>query len=137
MKKILLILGVVVVLAGGYGYYLYTKPVSGLMNVDPDFSLSSDSLYSYFDTNEEAANAKYLGKIIEVKGKVREFSIGDSGEVSVILSTGNPMFSVNCGMNKEQEIDYKSYKVGDTIKVKGECSGISMDVVMTRGVIVK
>lgn len=137
MKKFFLILVVIVVVAAGYAYYLYTKPVGGLEDVDADYSLSSDELYSYFDTSEAEANAKYLGKVIEVKGMVREFSIGDSGELSVILSTENPMFSINCGMNKEQLVDYKNYKVGDTIKVKGECSGISLDVVLTRGVIVK
>jgi len=137
MKKILLIVFLLIVLAGGYAYYMYMKPVEGLADADAAYSLTSDELYDYFDTNESEANAKYLGKIIEVRGEIREFSIGDSGDLSVILATGNPMFSVNIGMNKNQTIDYKNYKTGDSIKVKAECTGISMDVVLTRGVIVK
>jgi len=47
------------------------------------------------------------------------------------------MFGINCGLSKGQEGQYKNYKEGDSIKIKGECSGISMDVVLTRCVIVK
>jgi len=136
MKKILIIIAVVFIVGAGYAYYLYNKPVANTKNIDAAYTLSADELFTHFETNESDANAKYLGKIIEVNGKVREFSIGDSGELNLVLSSASEMFGINCGLSKDQDVAYKNYKIGDSIRVKGECSGISMDVVLTRCVIV-
>lgn len=137
MKKILLIIGILILAGGIFGFYLYNKPVADTSDIDASFSLSADELFRQFETNESEANSKYLGKIIEVNGTVREFSIGDSGELNMILASESEMFGINCGLSKGQDAAYKNYKVGDPIKIKGECSGISMDVVLTRCVIVK
>ena len=137
MKKILLILLVIAILGGGYAYYLYNKPVASTDDIKAELTISADELFSQFENNETEANSKYLGKIIEVSGKVRDFSIGDSGDLNVVLASGNEMFGINCGLAKGQDAKYKNYQVGDTIKIKGECTGISMDVVLTRCVIVK
>ena len=137
MKKIVLIIAVLFVIAGGYGWYLYNKPVASTRDLHADYSITADDLFDQFDTNEAEANSKYLGKIIEVYGKVREFSIGDSGELNLIMGSKSPMFGINCGLSQGQDINYKNYKVGDSISVKGECSGISLDVVLTRCFIVK
>ncbi len=124
------------VAGGGFAYYLYNKPVADTENIDASFTITADELFQQFELNETEANSKYLGKIIEVNGKVREFSIGDSGELNLVLASHSDMFGVNCGLSKDQDAKYKNYKVGDPIKIKGECSGISMDVVLTRCVIV-
>ena len=137
MKKILIVIGILVVLGGSYAYYLYNKPVADTTNIDATYSITADDLFSQFEVDETSANAKYLGKIIEVKGKVREFSIGDSGELNLVLASGSDFFGINCGLSKGQSAEYKNYKQGDSITIKGECSGISMDVVLTRCVIVK
>ena len=137
MKKVLIIVVILAALGGGYAFYLYNKPVADTTNIDAAFSISADDLFSQFEEDESTANSKYLGKIIEVNGKVREFSIGDSGDLNLVLASNSDMFGINCGLSKGQEGQYKNYKEGDSIKIKGECSGISMDVVLTRCVIVK
>ena len=124
------------VLAAIYGYYLYNKPVADTNDIDAAYSVSASELFKTYLADEPSANAKYLGKIIEVKGKVREFSIGDSGELNLIMASDHRMFGINCGLSKDQHISYKNYKTGDSITVKGECSGIALDVVLTRCVIV-
>ncbi len=136
MKKILIVILIALVIGGGYGYYLYNKPVANTESLNAAYSLSADELFNHFENNETDANSKYLGKIIEVSGKVREFSIGDSGELNLVLASGSEMFGINCGLSEGQDSRYKNYEVGDSIKIKGECSGISMDVVLTRCVIV-
>lgn len=137
MKKLLKIGLVLALLAGIYAYYLYNKPVAKLESVKPDYSLTAEELFSQFENNEAEANKKYLGKILEVNGKIQNLSLSDSGDFNLILASGSEMFGINCGMSVSEDAQYKSYKVGDSIKVKGECTGISMDVVMTRCVIVK
>ncbi|MBL0343140.1 MAG: hypothetical protein IPP71_21090 [Bacteroidetes bacterium] len=127
---------VIALLAGGYAWYLYNKPVAKLDNADAEYSLNADELFRQFENDEAAANKKYLGKIIEVNGKVRDLSIGDNGELNLIMASESDMFGINCGIGNSSEMQYKNYKVGDSILVKGECTGISMDVVLTRCVIV-
>jgi len=137
MKKIVVIIVVLGLVGAGYGYYLYNKPVANLDHQDADFALTAEDLFSQFENNEFDANQKYLGKIIEVSGKVKDLSIGDSGDLNMILASGSEMFGINCGITDVNESRYKNYKVGDSVWVKGECAGISMDVVLTRCVIVK
>lgn len=136
MKKIVLIILVLAALGAGYAYYLYNKPVADTSDLAAAYSLSADELFNQFENDESAANSMYLGKIVEVKGKIREFSIGDSGEINLVLASGSDMFGINCGLSKGQDKEYRKFREGDSIKVKGECSGISMDVVLTRCVIV-
>ncbi len=137
MKKVLVVVLVIALIAAGYGFYLYNKPVADTNDLKAAYTLSADELFNQFENDESGANAKYLGKIIEVNGKIREFSIGDSGEINLVLSSGSDMFGINCGLSKGQDSEYRNFREGDSIKVKGECSGISMDVVLTRCVIVK
>ena len=137
MKKLLIIFVVLAVIIGGYAIYLYNKPVADTQDLKAEYTVSADDLFRQFENNESEANSKYLGKIVEVNGKIREFSIGDSGELNMVLASESDMFGINCGLSKGQDADYKNYSEGDSIKIKGECSGISMDVVLTRCVIVK
>ena len=136
MKKIIGIILVVVVVGIGYAYYLYNKPVADTSDLSAAFSLTADDLFSQFENDESVANSRYLGKVIEVKGRIREFSIGDSGEINLVLASGSDMFGINCGLSKGEDKKYENFREGDSIKVKGVCSGISMDVVLTRCVIV-
>ena len=136
MKKVVLIILILAALGAGYAYYLYNKPVADTSDLAAAYSLSADELFNQFENDESAANSMYLGKIVEVKGKIREFSIGDSGEINLVLASGSDMFGINCGLSKGQDKEYRKFREGDSIKVKGECSGISMDVVLTRCVIV-
>jgi hypothetical protein len=137
MKKIFIIILIAGILGALYGYYLYNKPVADSAGIKPAYSLSAEELFSQFENDESSANAKYLGKMIEVTGKLREFSIGDSGELNLVLASGSEMFGINCGLSRGQETQFKNFQEGDTIRIKGECSGISMDVVLTRCVIIK
>src|SRR5688572_19371110 len=106
MKKILLFVVVIVILGGGYAYYLYNKPVASINDIDAELTISAEDLFSQFENNETEANTRYLGKIIEVRGKVRDFSIGDSGDLNLVLASGNEMFGINCGLAKGQDAKY-------------------------------
>jgi hypothetical protein len=136
MKKILLAILVMAVLGGGYAWYLYNKPVADTADLDAAYTVSANQLFSDFSADENMANQKYLGKIIRVNGTVRDVSIGDKGELNLVMNSGDEMFGVNCGLSKGQETAYKNYQVGDSIVIQGECTGLSLDVVMTRCVII-
>ncbi len=129
-KKIFFIVLLVAAVAGGFGLYQYYKPVSGLESVTPEFSLDAGTLYNDFLIDENAANEKYLGKVIEITGTVKNSTIAESGKYIVNIDSGDEMSGISCEVNAEKNPSVKDLKNGEQIKVKGVCSGILMDVVL-------
>jgi len=133
MKKILIILFILAAIAGTYGYYLYNKPRSGASDMKTDYSMDAKSLYSEFSTDENTANAKYLGKAIEVSGTIRSIETDDRGTMNIAIET-NDMGAVNCQFEKKDEMP--SLTEGSSVNVKGVCTGFLIDVVMVDCVLV-
>jgi hypothetical protein len=91
-------------------------------------TLSANDLVSQFD------NAKHLGKILVVKGKVAEIAT-ENDITNITLETGDPMAAVSCEMEKGAPTP--SVKAGDEVTLKGQCDGKLSDVVLTRCILVK
>jgi hypothetical protein len=117
------------IVLGAFALYYVNRPVSSVAGVKAEFSFPSTSLFQQFEENEEAANSKYLGKVIEVTGVVTGIDTGDDGLVNVTLN-GNDMFGVSCKSGDGQAKSIKKLHTGDQVKVKGVCSGKLMDVVL-------
>ena len=134
MKKIIIPLVVLGLIAAGVGYYMYNKPVESLNKKKADVSVSAEQILADYEANEEAANAKYLGKVVEVSGKVAEITT-EEGKNKVHLETANPISVVitelDAGNNAE------GLQVGDQATVKGMCSGYLSDVILVRSTVVK
>ncbi len=128
MKKLLILTVIILVLAGGgVGFYLFNKKVGGLEKVKADYYLTASMLYDAYETQEQEANAKYLDKILVVKGKVEKIEV-DENYSSIILKADNAMTGgVNCSFKHK----INGVNKGDVISIKGRCQGFLMDVVLT------
>lgn len=135
MKKILLFLLVLVIGGGAYGIYMYNKPHKNMQRQGADFELSASDLYSDFENDESAANTKYLDKIIQVSGNIREI-IKEEDKVSIILETGNLLGGITCELDDHSQHDISSLSEGDQLILKGICTGMLMDVVLVRCIII-
>ena len=70
IKKIVLILAVIGLVAAFIGYKMYNKPHVDT-SVTPMMSdLTTEALITAFKENESEANAKYLDRMIGVTGKI-------------------------------------------------------------------
>lgn len=121
-----------VVILAGVGFYMYNKPHQNMKKASSDFQLEASALFTEFETNETTANEKYLDKIVQISGVVRESSTDDDGQVSVTLDAGSSMFGVICkmdGLTKHKQTDFQP---GEQITLKGVCTGMLMDVVLVR-----
>jgi hypothetical protein len=126
-KKIILFAGVLVcLLAGGTGYYLFNKPRTSAAETNTDDSVTARELYSTFARDESMANKLYVNKVLEVSGTVMQ--IDQNGqEVTVLLSAGkSDAGGVNCSLSSNTAADLP--KNGESIRVKGLCTGFLMDV---------
>ena len=72
-----------------------------------------------FRENEAAANARYLGKVIEVSGKVREVQRANRA-ITIQLD------GVSCSFLPAAKPKLPS--TGEMIHIKGKCAGSLMDV---------
>lgn len=132
MKKYLLLLLLLVIVGLGVGYFLYNKPHKNIAKTPADFELEAPALFQEFETDETAANAKYLDKVVEVKGRVKETSVNEEGVVSVTLDAGADLFGVICQLDNLSEHKRLEFSEGETLTFRGVCTGMLMDVVLVR-----
>jgi hypothetical protein len=133
MKKILIPILLIVVVAAAVGYYMYNKPVASLEKKEADVSVSADQLLTDYETNESEANKKYLGKVVEVNGTVSALTT-EEGKHKVQLETSNPIASVIFELEEGKSID--DLQVGEEAKIKGMCSGYLSDVILVQSTVV-
>src|SRR5580658_4298721 len=127
-KRAILWGGIVLLLliAVAWAYHLYTKPHQSAAGETTDFTVSADSLYQQYQTNEHTADEKYLGKVIEVSGKLAEVQHSGNSEIW-ILSPQAGGGGINCQLFAGTKVDPEP-KNGAVVTVKGRCTGFLMDV---------
>ncbi len=136
MKKFLWIALLFLLLIAGIGVYLFNmSPTSTIGNQSIDVNMNAAALYKAYSSDEMAGNKKYIGKILLTEGKITEISKDDMGATVLLLAAGNAPGGVLCTFGKNE--DLSSFKIGDLVKVKGQCTGMLMDVVLNKCVVEK
>lgn len=133
-KKITAVVLVAAVSIGGYyAYDMYTAGPGKIENAKPAMRVAATLLLDDYNKSEKEANKKYIGKIIEVSGEIKEVSKNQEGQTIINLKTADPMNSINCTL-EQQTVPLQT---GQQVIVKGLCTGYMMDVYLTRCYIVK
>lgn len=133
MKKILSALLLVAIVGGFIAYKMWTKPHTDMQSASSDLTISAMDIYSQFSDDEEAANANYLDKVVEVSGTVVESNTED-GTTKVMLAAGDEaMGGVYCELDPLSTHKRTDFVANETIRLKCNCTGFTMvDVQMTR-----
>jgi DNA polymerase II small subunit/DNA polymerase delta subunit B len=136
-KKRILLAFISVAFIGGawFGYSEYNRKVKDLSTVTAEITLQTNELIAAFENNETVANAKYLDKIIAVKGCVKEIEKNDRGHYSIVLGDKAGMSSVRCSMDSVHVKDILMVKEGSVVTVKGACTGFNADELLGSDVI--
>jgi len=132
MKKYTLYIGLLGLLGAGVAYFMYNKPHKNIKKSKTDFQIEAVQLFTEFEENESDANTKYLDKLIELKGTVREVSSDKEGNVSIILNSDNDLAGVICQLDNLTTHNRTSFDKGEKVTLKGICTGMLMDVVLVR-----
>ncbi len=129
----LIIIGVLIAVVGGafWGISLYNKPHKDLNKTSPTYTLTSEALFTDYSSDEENSNEKYLNEILQITGTVKQKTPTENGGYVLILS-GDDMFGINCAFQPEEVTSLEQVNAGDKITVKGICSGMLMDVNLSR-----
>lgn len=125
-KTILLAAGLLCLIAAGTGYYLYNKPRTTAAEERTDKHITALKLYEEFTKNEQQANTVYVNKVLEVKGTVAD--VQQTGTTVSVLLAGqvDGIGGVNCSIAPDAKITLP--KVGESVLIKGLCTGLLMDV---------
>lgn len=135
MRRIILALIGLGFIGAGIGYYLYNKPMADLKDVKADFQLTATDLYEAFDSDEKAAETLYLGKILDVEGVISEVEATDEGGVNLSLEGGGLLGGVRCRLDQGGISSDASLTAGQSVIIRGECTGKLMDVELSRCVL--
>jgi hypothetical protein len=116
------------------GYKIYNKPHINVANEAADIEQTANTLFTEFSIDETKANAKYVDKIIAVKGVVT--SISEEGKKAAIaLQTNDSFGTVVCYLTAKDSKKSRQIKEGQLIVLKGICTGFLMDVILVKCVV--
>jgi len=129
MKKLFLFILLLVIITGSWiAYSLYNKP-----HRNPDeesaIKINAIELYQEFEKNETEANKKYLDKVLDINGVVVEIASNQASAQIILLGTEDPFFGIRCTMNDT----LSKAQVGDTVTLRGICTGYLSDVIIVNG----
>jgi len=128
--KVIIIL-LLVVIAGAAATYMYLYKPSRTAVTEKGIEVTAVHLVKDYQANEEAANAKYLDKTLQVTGTISAIEKSQEGQQIINLSSGDDFTGVYCTMLKEGPAT-----VGQTITIKGFCSGMLSDVRIREAIII-
>lgn len=119
-RKILLAVFLLLVVAGVVGYAIVFKSRSDVSQGKPDVAVSATDLVAAFEKDTAAAGKTYLGKVVEVTGRVKRIDTAGA----VVLGEENSMSEVAVGLDKKYHAaDFQKLKEGATAVLQGVCSG--------------
>ncbi len=125
-KRIFFGIGIVVIFLVAWGIYKVSLPHRNAAGEQSIATISAIDLYGEFQHSENTADKKWVGKVINVSGIIS--SVTESGNyVSINLQAASDG-GVNCSILKKDLDTDDKFKKGDSVNIKGKCTGFLMDV---------
>lgn len=119
----------------GLGVYKLYQPHQNAAGLQSVASLSALDFYNDFNTDEDMASKKWVGKVVEITGVIS--TIGENGKYFSINLQATESGGINCSMQKKDLNTVTKPMPGDTITMKGKCSGFLSDVNLVDCIIIK
>jgi hypothetical protein len=86
-------------------------------------SVSSSELYSAYDANAVAADAKFKGNVAVVRGQISSIGKGLMNEPYIALASGRSLFSVQCFFSPGTEHTLANLQKGQEVSIQGTVHG--------------
>ena len=123
-QKILLIS--ILILAGigaAIYWYIATEKFADTKDREAAFTVNAIDFIREFRKDDSVSNKKYGERIISVNGRVSELESPDSATVNIkFIDTTTGDYTI-FAFQEQYLSEAKSVKVGDSVSVKGSCSG--------------
>ena len=103
-------------------WYIFTVTFSDTAGLKPDYDKKAMDLISEFQQNDSSANHKYAEKIITVRGIVSAIESADT-TINIKMTDTTSGAYIIFAFQQQHLAEAKKIKEGDSIAVKGSCSG--------------
>jgi tRNA_anti-like len=121
--KRLLIIGTILFIVGGTAiWYIFTQKFEDTTKQQAAYTVNAVDFIKEFQASDSLANKKYAEKIITINGRVSEMEAADTTINIKMIDTLTDAYII-FAFQKENIMDVKKIKEGDSISVKGSCSG--------------
>jgi len=121
-KRLLTGLLVAVLVLAGIYWYVATEKFSDTKDREAAYTLNALDFISEFRQNTDAANVKFADKIIVLKGKVSAIEAADT-TLNIKFIDPQTASYVIFAFQQQHLGEAKTVRVGDSISIKGSCSG--------------
>ncbi len=134
MTKLIYAIAVVAITAlGGYYYvFVYSKTHHRNVQSEKGIVIQADSLSAAYQANEKNANALYLNKAVEISGTIVSIDKNQEGKITLIIGRPDSFSNVSVTLISTAPL---TQKIGESITIKGVCTGALSDVIVTEGVV--
>ena len=131
MRKAILILPFLLIIAvAGFAYFKFHNPTCKTGELKPEYRISAVKLFNEYQLVETTANSKYMNRVIEVSGKVKEVKSDLDGAVWVVIDAGNALFAVSCKLAQSEIPFANQIQKQEQVTLRGTCKGIMIDVIL-------
>lgn len=141
-RMILLLVLVTTAIGAGYAYKEYNRKRPSAANMNADFSDDIGTFTKAFTTNLEAANKKYLNKIISIKSVVHGIEKDELGLYTIIFRDSISNTSIRCLMDSAFNQQAATIQPTMQVQLNGTCTGyqpddmgLGADIILQRTVI--
>ena len=133
-NKIIIIIAIIAAIAFSAYYYIFIYSSNNHRQVQSEIGIviTSDSLVAKYQADEKLANSLYLNKAVVVTGNLLSVDKNQEGKTTLVLGRADSFSNVSVTMISNSPI---TQKVGESITIKGLCTGALSDVVITDGVV--
>ena len=123
LKKILITGLILAGIGAAIYWYIATEKFAATKDREADFTVNAIDFIREFRKDDSISNRKYVKKIITVNGIISDLESPDSATVNIKFidtATGDYIIFV---FQEQYLAEAKSVKIGDSISVKGSCTG--------------
>ncbi len=123
-SKLFKIIGVLALLAVGYGAYMWFMPHQNVQGTKAFKTIDATALVNEFLTDKDKANNIYLdtegeSKVLIITGTIADISEDQLNQKVVLLKNTSDKMGVSCTFTVDTNAQVDKLNVGDAIKIKG------------------
>lgn len=124
IKNIASLAGLAAFCAMAIGSTETEESAKAVASQEPAYTLTANALYSAYDDNEVAADAKYKGKVVVVSGVIQDIGKDLADDPYVVIGGEGVLDGVQCTFADSKSEELASLSKGQKATVKGKVVGL-------------
>lgn len=121
-KKVLVAFVVLFMIGGAGFWYIMNEEFADTSSTKAAYTVNAMELIQEFQQGDSAANKKYAEQIVTVNGRITEIETADTTANIKFTDTLTGSYVI-FDFQAQHASDAKTLKVGDSVSLKGSCSG--------------